>query len=67
MQSIVVIVPFLANIFELVPLNGVQWIITIVISILPIPIIELQKKMNETKLEKIGFQNDLQLANIEKK
>ncbi len=66
-QSIVVIVPFLANIFELVPLNGVQWIITIVISILPIPIIELQKKMNETKLEKIGFQNDLQLANIEKK
>lgn len=66
-QSIVVIVPFLANIFELVPLNRVQWIITIVISILPIPIIELQKKMNETKLEKIGFQNDLQLANIEKK
>ena len=56
-QAIVVIIPFLANIFELVPLNGVQWLITITISLLPIPIMELQKKMNETKLEKLEINN----------
>ena len=45
-QTIVVIVPALAQIFKLVPLNQTQWIITIGISILPIPIMELQKKLN---------------------
>ena len=39
-QTIVVIIPTLANIFKLVPLNQTQWIITILISILPIPIME---------------------------
>ena len=43
-QLIVVIIPQLAEIFKLVPLNQTQWIITLAISILPIPIIELQKK-----------------------
>ena len=50
-QTIVVIIPFLANVFEVVPLNGVQWIITIAISLLPIPVIELQKLMNRPKLD----------------
>ena len=45
-QTIVVIIPALAQIFKLVPLNQTQWIITIGISILPIPIMELQKKLN---------------------
>lgn len=45
-QAIVVVIPALANIFEVVPLNMTQWIITIAISILPIPVIELQKKMD---------------------
>ena len=66
-QAIVVIIPFLANIFELVPLNGVQWLITITISLLPIPIMELQKKMNETKLEKIYFKNELEFSNVKNK
>lgn len=52
-QVIVVIVPFLSNIFELTYLNSIQWIITIIISILPIPIIEIQKKVNEFKFGKI--------------
>lgn len=56
-QAIVVVIPFLANIFELVPLNGIQWLITIIISLIPIPIMELQKKMNETKLEKLEINN----------
>lgn len=45
-QAIVVVIPTLANMFEVVPLNLTQWIITIVISLLPIPVIELQKKMD---------------------
>ena len=45
-QGIVVVIPALANIFEVVPLNLTQWIITIAISLLPIPVIELQKKMD---------------------
>ena len=48
-QTIVVVVPTFANIFSLVPLNGMQWLITSIISILPIPIMELQKKVNEMK------------------
>ena len=43
-QLIVAVIPQLAEIFKLVPLNQTQWIITLVISILPIPIMELQKK-----------------------
>ncbi len=51
-QTIVVIIPSLANIFKLVPLTQTQWIITLAISLLPIPIMELQKKMNAEKQEK---------------
>lgn len=54
-QIIVVVVPSLANIFKLVPLNQVQWIITLAISILPIPIMEIQKKVNEIKFGKIIY------------
>ena len=54
-QTIVVITPALANIFNLVPLNNVQWIIVGIISILPIPIMELQKKMNEIKFGKVIY------------
>ena len=42
-QTIVVIIPQLAKIFKLIPLNQTQWLITIAISLLPIPIMELQK------------------------
>ena len=51
-QTIVIIIPSLANIFKLVPLTGIQWLFTILISSLPIPIIELQKKFNEIKFSK---------------
>ena len=54
-QTIVVIIPVLADIFKLVPLNKIQWFITIIISILPIPIMELQKFFNNR--EKNEFQN----------
>ena len=54
-QTIVVVVPTFANIFSLVPLNGMQWLITSIISILPIPIMELQKKVNEMKFGKVIY------------
>ena len=54
-QTIVVIIPQLAEIFKLVPLNQTQWLITIAISLLPIPIMELQKRVNKIKLGKIIY------------
>lgn len=59
-QAIVVVVPMLANIFEVVPLNLTQWMITIVISLLPVPVIELQKKMDfRNSLKTISIKNEM--------
>ena len=46
LQVVVVMVPALANVFSLVPLNGTQWLYTLGISILPIIIIEAQKLLD---------------------
>ena len=61
-QIIVVAIPALAEIFKLVPLNQTQWLITIIISILPIPIMELQKKINEIKFGKVVYTNRKKVA-----
>ena len=66
-QTIVVIIPAFANIFKLVPLNQVQWIITIIISILPIPIMELQKKVNEFKFGKVIYREKQKVYCLSKK
>ena len=47
LQVIVVVVPYFANIFELVPLTGIQWIYTGMISVVPIVVGEVQKKLKE--------------------
>lgn len=49
MQVGVVLTPSVAKVFKLVPLTSIQWIYVIGISILPIIIIEIQKKVNEFK------------------
>lgn len=55
-QTIVVVVPYFAKVFQVVPLNGIQWIITICISLFPIPVIELQKFLNENvKIPKVSL------------
>ena len=54
-QIMVVLVPTLAEIFKLVPLNQTQWLITAVISLLPIPIMELQKKIDSVKCGKTMY------------
>ena len=55
-QVLVVLIPALAEIFKLVSLNQMQWMITILISLLPIPIMEIQKKLNDVKYGKVVYQ-----------
>ena len=55
MQLTVVLVPALAKIFSVVLLNRVQWIYVSVICILPIIVMEAQKKLNEIKFGKILY------------
>lgn len=59
MQIVVIIIPQLAKIFELTTLTMQQWIITAVISILPIPIIEIQKSINKINEEKSYKKNNI--------
>lgn len=47
LQVAAVSIPQVAKVFSVVPLNSVQWIYTILISISPICIIEIQKKINK--------------------
>lgn len=60
MQVIVVIIPQIAEIFKLVPLNKVQWLYTIIISFTPLVIMEIQKKLNEIKFGKVVYKHRCQ-------
>ncbi len=55
LQVLVVVIPQIAKIFDVVPLNYNQWVYTIIISILPIFIMEAQKKINEIRFGKISY------------
>lgn len=55
LQFLVIAIPSLAKIFESVPLNLTQWIYVAVISILPLILIELQKRINEFKFGKVVY------------
>ena len=64
-QVIVVLIPQLAEIFKLVPLTGLQWSITLVISILPVPIMEIQKFFDSRiKKESIVIKEDVSINNV---
>ncbi len=65
-QTIVVIIPTFANIFSLEPLTSTQWLIVAIISILPIPIMEIQKKVNEIKFGKVIYKNTVLEDGIKK-
>ncbi len=52
LQLGVVSIPGLARLFECTSLTGAQWIITLGISICPVAIMEIQKKLNEFKFGK---------------
>lgn len=53
LQTVVVVVPQLAEIFKLTSLNAEQWLYTIGISFAPIPIMEIQKFANQWKCGKV--------------
>ena len=48
----VILIPQIANIFGVIPLDAKQWLYTIIISISPIFIVEGQKTFNRIKFEK---------------
>ena len=50
MQIIVVIIPKLAEIFNLKPLNIEQWLITIIISVMPVVLMEIQKAIQSSNV-----------------
>lgn len=55
LQLIIVFIPSLAEIFSLTKLNRTQWLITGIISLAPIIIIEIQKKINEIKFGRVVY------------
>lgn len=62
LQVIVIAVPILANIFDVVALNSTQWVYTILISISPLVIMELQKRLNDFKFGKVVYtKNDQEI------
>ena len=63
LQVAVVIIKPVAKIFNLIPLTSIQWLYTFAISILPIFIMELQKKLNEIKFGKIIYSKEEKFVN----
>jgi Ca2+-transporting ATPase len=59
LQIGVVCIPALASIFNLVQLNIKCWLYVVAISVSPLFIIEIQKKLNEIKFGKVvyGYKN----------
>ncbi len=55
LQVVVVLIPPVAEVFKLVPLTAKQWGYTFGISILPLVIMELQKKVNEVRFGKVVY------------
>ena len=55
LQLGIVFIPTLAELFKLTELNSIQWLITLGISVAPIVIIEIQKKLNELKFGKVVY------------
>lgn len=56
MQIIVAIIPSLADVFKLVTLNQTQWLYTLSISVLPLVIVQLHKKLNEIKFGYVSYE-----------
>lgn len=55
LQVVVIAIPMLASVFDVVPLNAIQWVYTLAISISPIVIIEIQKRINDFKFGKVIY------------
>lgn len=49
LQVAVIMVPTLSNIFKVVPLNSIQWLVVILLCIMPIVIVEIEKLLTRKK------------------
>lgn len=49
LQVLVISLPFLSNIFKVKPLNTTQWLIVLILCIMPIIIVELEKLLTKDK------------------
>ncbi len=56
MQVGIIIIPSVREIFGLSMLNNIQWLVVAGISLLPILIMELQKKINEVLFGKTVYE-----------
>ena len=65
LQIAVVVIKPVADLFNLVPLTAIQWLYTLGISILPLIIMEVQKKINEVKFGKIIYGKENLIKNKE--
>lgn len=61
LQIGVVVIPPIASLFKLVPLTGTQWLMTAGISISPLIIMELQKKINEVRFGKVIYEKKIKV------
>lgn len=59
LQIGVVVLPPIAQVFNLVPLKQEQWLLTVGISIMPVIIMEIQKKINEIKFGKVIYKEEV--------
>ena len=57
LQIGVVSIPQIANIFDVVPLDLTQWMYVAIISVLPIVIIEIQKRLNDYRFGKTVYRS----------
>lgn len=55
LQTVVIVSPTISKIFNCVPLNGIQWVITILISVLPLILVETQKAINELRFGRVIY------------
>ena len=49
LQVAVIMVPTFSNIFKVVPLNSIQWLVVIVLCIMPVVIVEIEKLLTSKK------------------
>ena len=52
LQIIVTVIPSISKVFQATSLNKMQWLIVTIISLMPIVLIEMQKRLNEFKYGK---------------
>lgn len=55
LQTVVIISPTISSVFNCKPLNSMQWFITIIISILPLILVEVQKSINEFRFGRVIY------------